>query len=333
MQVSAAHATLNGMRPALRTGLLPLWRDKDTVQIGIDPRRAVALSGMSAAADVISLLDGSRDREQVIAQARACGVPPAVTERILLLLAAAGAIVDFPASAVRALPAELRQQLMPELAAASLSRKDGDGGARILAMRAATTILVCGNGRITTAIADLLTSSGLAARCGSAGAIASPGGRGTGSAARARADLTVLVGRQRPEVAAGLQRARAPHLAVSVSEAIGVVGPLVRPGRTACLRCLDLTRAERDPAWPLLLAQLAGRDADPPACGAALATAVAAQATAQVLAFADRAPEAEATANATIELVLPGWQWRRRTWPPHPACTCGASSAVKGPSA
>jgi bacteriocin biosynthesis cyclodehydratase domain-containing protein len=33
-----------------------------------------------------------------------------------------------------------------------------------------------------------------------------------------------------------------PHLAVSASEAIGVVGPLVLPGQSACLRCLDLTR-------------------------------------------------------------------------------------------
>jgi hypothetical protein len=47
----------------------------------------------------------------------------------------------------------------------------------------------------------------------------------------------------------------------------------------------DLTRTDRDPAWPLILAQLAERKADPLACDAALAAAVAAQAAAQVLAF------------------------------------------------
>jgi bacteriocin biosynthesis cyclodehydratase domain-containing protein len=313
--------------------LLPLWRDRDTVQIGIDPRRAVALTGMSGAANIIALLDGSRDRAQVLAEASVSGIPPAVTERILQLLAAAGALVDFPASALRALPAELRQQMIPELAAASLSRQDGDGGARVLAMRAATTVLVCGAGRVSAMIADLLTSSGLAARCATAEALGSSGSAERASARRPAPDLAVLVGRQQPEVAAGLQRARVPHLAVSVSEAIGVVGPLVRPGQTACLRCLDLTRAERDPAWPLLLAQLTGRDADPPACGAALATAVAAQAAAQVLAFADRAPHAEATANGTLELVLPGWQWRRRTWRPHPACTCRAEEGCRARAA
>ena len=102
-------------------------------------------------------------------------------------------------------------------------------------------------------------------------------------------DLAILVGRHLMELRASLMRDRVPHLAVSADEAIGVVGPLVIPGRTACLRCLDLTRAERDPAWPLILAQLDGREPNPCACDAPLAAAVAAQAAAQVLAFIDRA--------------------------------------------
>jgi hypothetical protein len=101
------------------------------------------------------------------------------------------------------------------------------------------------------------------------------------------------------------------------------VGPLVRPGVTACLRCLDLTRAGLDPAWPLILAQLAGRAPDPPACDAALAAAVAAQAAAQALACLDRGYGAQPAENGTLELVPPAWQWRRRTWPRHPACGCG----------
>jgi hypothetical protein len=116
-----------------------------------------------------------------------------------------------------------------------------------------------------------------------------------------------------------------PHLAASTREAIGVVGPLVLPGRSACLRCLDLTRAERDPAWPLILAQLASHDAtDPAACDAVLAATVAAQATAQALAFIDRGPAAVTVIGGTLELVLPDWQWRRRTWQPHRRCGCHA---------
>ena len=110
-------------------------------------------------------------------------------------------------------------------------------------------------------------------------------------------------------------------------EAIGVVGPLVIPGRSACLRCLDLARTDRDPAWPLILAQMAGRRPDPPACDATLAAAVAAQATAQAMAFVDRPGRTGPVSNGTLELVLPAWQWRRRTWLPHPACTCGQRAA------
>ena len=134
----------------------------------------------------------------------------------------------------------------------------------------------------------------------------------------------MLVGHQSPDQVAELLRLRLPHLAVSVREAIGIVGPLVQPGVTACLRCLDLARAERDPAWPLILAQLPAGWMDPTADDAVLATAVAAQAAAQALAFADWPPLAWSTANGTLELALPAWQWRRRTWLPHRACTCGS---------
>ncbi len=141
---------------------------------------------------------------------------------------------------------------------------------------------------------------------------------------RTRPDLAVLTGTPDRELAAWLMRDQIPHLAASAGEAIGVVGPLVLPARSACLRCLDLTRTDRDPAWPLILAQLAGRQPDPPACDAALAAAVAAQAAAQALAFIDRTDRrAGPVTNGTLELVLPSWQWRRRTWLPHRDCACG----------
>src|SRR5205085_2731568 len=85
------------VRPMLKAGLLPVWRDRETLQIGVDPRRAVALSGLGQAAAVISLLDGSRDREGVIATAVTYGVPAPAASRVLELLAAAGVLDDFPA--------------------------------------------------------------------------------------------------------------------------------------------------------------------------------------------------------------------------------------------
>jgi hypothetical protein len=386
------------VRPALKAGLLPVWRDRETVQIGIDPRRAVALTGMGGAAPVLALLDGSRDRAEVIAAAARLGIPEPVTARILTLLAAAGALDDFPVAAIRALPPARRQRLSAELAAAALARGHSDGGATALARRDGAAVRVYGPGRLATAIADILTTSGVgrvgiadlvrrpslarpgsrladpasaaspasaarpvspvspvrpanaastsstagtapgsavsAARDSAAGGRrpASGGGPGPGAGrpgrrGRARPaptvpDLAIVTGRAGPGLRSWLMRGGVPHLAAAADEAIGVVGPLVRPGQTACLRCLDITRASLDPAWPLILAQVTGRAAEPAACDAALAAAVAAQAAGQALAFLDRAQAVHPAENGTLELVLPGWQWRRRSWPRSAACGC-----------
>jgi hypothetical protein len=308
------------VRPALKPGLLAVWRDRDTLQIGIDSRRAVALTGMAGIAWLIGLLDGSRDRAQVIRVAADHGVPAEAAERVLALLATAGALDDFPAGTLRVLSPPVRARLAAELATVSLARRDGDGGARTLARRLAARIRIHGGGRVGAGLAGLLTTSGIGGVTHADPADADP----------ARPDLAVLIGRHPLELRASLMREQIPHLAASADEAIGVVGPLVIPGRTACLRCLDLTRTDRDPAWPLILAQLAGRKPDPLACDATLAAAVTAQAAAQVLDFTDRSAAAGAVTNGTLELVLPGWQWRRRTWPRHRDCTCGSTTFSHG---
>jgi bacteriocin biosynthesis cyclodehydratase domain-containing protein len=347
------------VRPALKPGLTPVWRDRDTLQIGIDSRRAVALTGMAGIAWVISLLDGSRDRAQVIETAVHRGVPAETAERVLTLLASAGALDDFPAATLRALSQPLRSRLAAELATVSLARGDCDGGARTLARRFAAQVSIHGSGRVAAAISSLLTTSGVCCVTHADQAVeaagppsppppatapappgpapstterpaATPGPPSAAASSRmapasaARPDLVVLTARHLPELQAELMRDQIPHLVVSASEAIGIVGPLVMPGRTACLRCLDLLRTDHDPAWPLILAQLADRPPGPLSCDAPLAAAVAAQATSQALAFIDVTPSAVAVTNGTLELVLPGWQWRRRTWLPHPECSCGS---------
>ena len=370
------------MRPALKSGLLPVWRDRDTLQIGIDPRRAIALSGMAGAAPLIALLDGSRDREQLLAAAAGQGIPREMTERVLTLLAAGGALDDFPAATLRELPPGVRARLAPELATTSLAHRDGDGGARALARRRNALVRVEGEPRIARAVVRILSRSGVGQvefiRLADDPAVPGPGtrtalrpvwpddgprpghyigerpglagpepasrerhaaraplgpGRGrrvaplSGQVARLP-DLVILAGRQLGGGhATDLTRQRVPHLAVLAGEAIGVVGPLVIPGRTACLRCLDYVRAANDPSWPLILAQISRRRPEPAACDTVLAAAVAAQAAAQALLALDKTPAASAAVNGTLELVLPDWRWRRRSWPPHPACPCASHTA------
>jgi hypothetical protein len=326
------------MRPALKSGLLPVWRDRDTLQIGIDPRRAIALSGMGEAAFVVGLLDGSRERDQVIAAAAERGVPVKATERILTLLAAGGALDDFPASTFRQIPLALRARLALELATTSLAHGDGDGGARALARRRAAVVRIEGDQRIGRAAVRILTAASVGrvefVRPPEENAAAETPPRRTSrspGATRAEPDLVILAGRQPLTRLAQLARDHVPHLAVIAGEAIGVVGPLVVPQRTACLLCLDYLRAGNDPAWPLILAQLGRRRPEPPACDAVLATAVAAQAAAQALLAIEKGPLASAAVNGTLELVLPDWKWRRRSWPRHPSCLCAARTVPLTP--
>ena len=102
------------MRPALKPGLLTVWRDRDTVQIGIDPRRAIALTGMRGAAALLGLLDGSRDLAQILAAAGDAGISAEAADRVITLLAVGGALHDFPVTAYRAMPQGLRTRLAPE---------------------------------------------------------------------------------------------------------------------------------------------------------------------------------------------------------------------------
>ena len=338
------------MRPALKAGLQPVWRNRDTLQIGVDPRRAVALEGIGPAAAVISLLDGSRDTQTVLSMARAYGVPEQAASRVLDLLAVAGVLDDFPAALHRSLPDELRARLAPELATASVAYAHGDGGARTLARRRTSYVRVHGAGRIGAGIATLLAASGVGrvvcvdpvpvsppdtgagglvlADVGLprdqavAGAIARIAPEVTTRDAGLAPDLAVLTVLPSPDLAAALAHAGVPHLAARAAEAIGVVGPLVRPGRSACMRCVDLRKSDGDTDWPKILAQ-ATIAADLSACDNVLAGMTATLATAQALAFIDGAVT-PVTVNGTLEVVLPGWQWRRRTWSPHGDCRCGA---------
>jgi len=341
------------MRPALKAGLLPVWRDRETLQFGVDPRRAVAVSGLGQTAAVLSLLDGSRDRDGVITAARAYGVPPEAAGRVLAVLAAAGVLDDFPARLHASLPAQLRARLAPELATASLAYSDGDGGARTLARRRAAYVRVHGAGRTGACVASFLGASGVGhvscadsepaepADLAPAGLILTDlGAPRQDGAARAveRAapevrtgddgsvpDLVVLTGPTLPDLGGQLRRDRVPHLALRTGEAIGVVGPLVLPGRSACLGCVDMRKTEADPQWPKILAQATFARSRAQACDTVLAAMTATLAAAQALAFIDRPAAAPVTADGTLELVLPDWQWRRRTWRPHPACGCAAA--------
>jgi bacteriocin biosynthesis cyclodehydratase domain-containing protein len=302
---------------------------------------------------VLALLDGSRDRDAVIAAAQEYGVPAAAAGRVLAVLASAGVLDDFPGRLHGSLPPQLRARLAPEMATAALAYAHGDGGARTLARRRGAYVRVHGAGRTGACVASFLAASGIGhvsctdpspaspADLAPAGLVlADLGSAREEGAARAVSrcapevstvddgavpDLVILTGLTLPGLTSQLIRDRVPHLALRTGEAIGVVGPLVRPGRSACLHCVDLRKADADPLWPKILAQATFARLGPPACDTVLAAMTATLAAAQALAFVDRPDRVPVTSDGTLELVLPDWQWRRRTWRPHPSCWCGAS--------
>ncbi|GAB7050172.1 hypothetical protein JCM9534A_52980 [Catenuloplanes indicus JCM 9534] len=145
----------------------------------------------------------------------------------------------------------------------------------------------------------------------------------TGPVPRGRATLVIQLGLDRPApvLAAGFAQRRQAHLLVGARDGTMVIGPLVPAAGVPCLRCLDLHRRDRDPAWPALAAQLVPRPGDdPPAGGAATVLAAAAYAAEQVLAHLDGGiPE---TVGAATEIAGPS-RMRRRRWTQHPSCDCG----------
>jgi hypothetical protein len=366
------------MRPALKPALARLWRDDSTLQLGREARRAVLLHGLDAAdRALITGLDGSRPRDFVVREA----ADPTAAAALLARLERAGALDDASAQ----LPGD-RQRLGPDLASLSLLHPGPGAAAAVLRRRADLQVEIRGCGRVGSQLAALLAASGIGLVTTVDATPVSvsdptPGGirredvgrdRGVAAAAavarasaargftaprrRDRPDLLILAAdrldRIAPDEGDDAERWQRPLLVVGVRETTGVIGPLVLPGLTGCLRCQHLHRCDRDPSWPHLAAALAGRSTPAPACDVTLSALVAALAAGQALQALDgQLPGSEsdqergsdddgdpeqrtaphnrlpAIVGGTLEMSLLDWQLRRRSWPVHPRCVCTAATS------
>ena len=88
---------------------------------------------------------------------------------------------------------------------------------------------------------------------------------------------------------------------------------------------MHLARADRDPHWAALTAQLTGDSRSVESCDVILATIAASLAAAQVLAVLDVADARPATVGGVLEMCLDDGQLRRRSIAAHPSCGCGAA--------
>lgn len=356
------------MRPVVKPALRRLWRDSTTLQIGVHPARAVVVGGIGEqTARLVAAFDGAHDGAALRLRARALGLDESIVDRLISILLDAAVLDDAATDAapLAALPRIERDRLAPDLASMSLLSGQLDGGMSTVSGRQRSSVGIVGGGRVGGAIATLLAASGIGqvvvddpltcrpADCGPAGAaIADTGStraqavhaaihrvsqstRTTALKAARHYDVVVLAraGSLDPAVTDELVRSGLPHVSVVLREVTAIVGPFVLPGSTSCLRCLDLHRRDRDASWPLIAAQLAadGVRAGVGACDVALATLAASVCVLQVLQFIDGGRPA--THDATLEISLPDWRIRRRSWCPHPACGCcwpGAGAAGLG---
>ncbi len=137
---------------------------------------------------------------------------------------------------------------------------------------------------------------------------------------RAPSGLSVVCVRALEADRAVLRQLGGPQLIVACSDLGASVGPLVVPGRTACLRCEDLHRLERDPVWPELLLQLSRpRSSDAAPAGLHWAAGVAVLHATSWL--AGGVPD---SLGAGLVLDLDG-ALRVRPLRAHPGCGCGAA--------
>lgn len=342
-------------RPRLSPGRAVLWRDPGAVQLGLDPRHALVVENLSPPlARLVHGLDGRRTLPELLAEATDDGCAPGDAARLLTELHSAG-VLDDAAAAVGAHAAD-GQQFRLAADAATWAVRTGRPVAELLRTRLRSAVVVHGSGRLGAAVAVVLAAAGVGrvrveaeghvrpedtgcgypveavgrprAEAAAEAVLAAAPAMVTAPPARRRPDLVVLTDTapHDPGLTAELMRHGTPHLAVQVREGVAVVGPLVMPGRSSCLRCAELHRAGLDPAWPKLAAQLAG---SAPHAELASAQAAAALAGTQVLAALAGAGTGQGPPpvwSATLELDPLQGSLRRRPWPAHPRCGCGSGT-------
>lgn len=298
-------------RPAIDQCRPILVRPSGDVQIGWDPETALIITppdrcSADTVAQLLRSLDGTQLLEEVVRAAERAGITRTAFMMLLSQLRESGALADCAAR---------RAVAPPDLAVV------GQGPIANVLLRALP--------ELGTRVTQFTTPSQQRTQL---------------RLLRLRPFLTVLTDAAlvNPALNDFLVREHLPHLAARVRDGRALVGPLVLPGVTSCLRCADLYRTDRDPEWPHLAAQLTG---SVPHANPAAVYAAAGYALSQielVLAATHRRqtpippapPAPPATLGTTVEIDPREVTMTARGWPRHPLCVCWANRpAPRGNSA
>lgn len=309
------------VRARLRPGTVVVVRDHETVQVGLAPDRAVVVTAPRGCGPqgLANLLTGLRGGSTLEAAASRAGVDDddmSDMARILIRLADLGH--------VRLHGVGQRVDLTGGSGAERPCADDpgtGGVGPRPAPIR---RVHIQGAGQITEVLRGPLSVNGCRVTTAASPGLTLDVDRPPWLHRGSTPDLVILTDTVAvdPVVITALARTGQPHLHVHGRDGRVVVGPTVVPGATPCLRCTDLFRAQRDPRWPFVAAQLVDHS---PEAGVPALTAAAALVLAEVAA-SRRSDAPLQTIGATVEVNPAEGLWRRLEWPAVPGCDCGASS-------
>ncbi len=337
-------------RLRLAPGRAALWRSPTCLQLGLDHQRAIVLDDLpESLAALLKRMDGVRSTTELLTEAQTAGSTRHEALTMLCDLYRLGLVQEASA------PEGGRpgwHRIAQATEATNWSVHSAHPTRSVLRQRRKAVVRVVGSGRVTVAVATALASAGVRnvdvhatgtvgaadlgtgylpddigrPRCAAAADAVRRCGPEVTCVAGRRPDLVVLsdVVVPEPAVVTELLGGRIPHLIGYAHEGIAVVGPLVWPGRSSCLHCADLHRAELDVAWPKLAAQLVGQI---PAAGLActqLAGALIAEQVLSTIAGPGAGLPAPPTWGAALQLDPVRGTMHRLPRPAHPRCGCGA---------
>lgn len=289
------------MRLVLRPGLQVLRRDVRTLQLGLEWPGVATLPDSPAVRAVLDAVDGCRTVDEVVAAAvsPAPGRHDADITDVLHQMLACGVVVD---------QAKTTRDQVSEAGWAALWLLAGPGGepAELLRRRRTTQAHVRGVGQVAGAVRHALTRSEVLS-----------------TQRLADADVVMIASDSEPDRDVGdvAMHRSVPHLWVWVRELVGVVGPFVTPGSSACLRCIDEARTDIDTAWPALVASTLAHPSPVPACAPVLATLVATFAAHELEVFASGlVPQ---TWGRMVEIPHGFGIVGHQRYEAHPRCGCG----------
>jgi hypothetical protein len=176
--------------------------------------------------------------------------------------------------------------------------------------RQSAAVYVEGSGQVAEQVRQLVAEEGLAV-----------------ADSADQATVAVLATDREPSrrAADDAMRRGVPFLCVGIRELVGLVGPFVVPGRTACLRCVDLSRAHHDRCWRTVVDSMQANPAAEPCRTPSLVATISGYAVQEVSMWAIGALPVSCDHQVEIPHGLGPVQ--TVAYPPHPQCGCGWQTA------